>query len=250
MSKLFQQFNTNLPKYLLAAVLIIVPLFPKFPLFSVPGTYVAIRFEDLILLILGIVTFIKILKNPKAFFSDKIVLAFLIFFGVNLISVFSGVFLTKTAALHIGMLNYLRRAEYLVPLFAILVLFNDPEIKDNLSYYIKILMIVISVAFLYGLGQRYLAFPIIITQNDTYSKGVALRWTPGSHISSTFAGHYDLAAFMVIALPLFVTLLFSLKTNWSRLSVFLTISGGLWLLINSLSRISQHHSNFITPKFL
>ena len=79
MSKLLPRFNT-VSKYLIAAVLIIVPLFPKFPLIKVPGTYVAVRFEDLLLSILAVLTLVKILPNFKSFFKDTIVQAFLIFF--------------------------------------------------------------------------------------------------------------------------------------------------------------------------
>lgn len=235
----FQKLSNSAAKYLLGAVLIFVPLFLKFPLFAIPGTYVAIRFEDLLLFILGLFTFIKAIGSFKTFIKDELTLAFLLFFGINLISLISGIFVTKTVDMHIGLLNYLRRAEYLIPFFAILTLFNPKELKNNLDYYIKILLLVVVVAFIYGLGQRYLAFPIIITQNDTYAKGVALRWTPGSHISSTFAGHYDLAAFMVLVLPMFITLFFIIKEKWNRFWLFLTVAGGLWLLVNSLSRISQ-----------
>ena len=167
MQKLSLWYKNSLPKYLLAAVLIIVPLFPKFPLFAVPGTYVAIRFEDIILLILGIVTFIRIITNLKTFLKDEITIAFIIFFGVNLISLLSGVFLTKTVSLHLGILNYARRIEYLVPYFAIITLFTKDQVVKNLGYYIKILVIVIVIAFVEGLGQRYLSFPVITTQNDS-----------------------------------------------------------------------------------
>lgn len=239
MQKLSLWFKGKLPKYLLAAVLIIVPLFPKFPLFSVPGTYVAVRFEDLILLSLAVMVFFGVIKNFKTLIKDEIFLAFLLFFGVNLISLASAIFLTKTVTPHIAILNYLRRVEYLIPFFAIITLFDKKQISDNLNYFVKILLIVTVITFIYGLGQRYLSFPIIITQNDQYSKGVALRWTEGSHISSTFAGHYDLAAFMVMALPIFITLLFSLKDVWDKIFLLVATGGGLWLLINSLSRISQ-----------
>jgi hypothetical protein len=239
MQKLSLWFKEFFPKYLLAAILIIVPLFPKFPLIPIPGTYVAIRFEDIILLILGVLVLVKIIRNFKTFLKDKIVIAFIIFFAVNLISLLSGVLITKTVDLHLGIFNYIRRIEYLVPFFAVLALFTKEQITKNLSYYAKILIIVTIIAFIYGLGQRYLSFPIIITQNDQYAKGVALRWTEGSHISSTFAGHYDLAAYMVMMLPIFITLLFVLKGKWNKIWLFITTSGGLWLLINSLSRISQ-----------
>jgi hypothetical protein len=239
MQKLSLWFKGQLPKYLLAAVLIIVPLFPKFPLFSVPGTYVAIRFEDILLLILGIVTFIKIITNLKTFLKDEITIAFIIFFGVNLVSLLSGVLLTKTVGFQLGILNYARRIEYLVPYFAVLTLFTKEQITKNLSYFAKILVIVMLVTFVYGLGQRYFSFPLITTQNDQYSKGVALRWTSGSDITSTFAGNYDLAAFLVVMLPIFITLFFVLNGKWNKIWLFITVGGGLWLLVNSLSRISQ-----------
>jgi hypothetical protein len=226
-------------KYLLGALIIIVPLYPKFPLFAIPGTYVAIRFEDLILLVLGIITFVAMCTNIKESLKNEITIAFLIFFGVNLISLLSGVFLTKTAGLSIGLFNYFRRIEYLIPFFAINTLLTNKQAKEYLGYYVKLLIIVVVTAFVYGLGQMYLAFPIIITQNDQYAKGVALRWTPGSHISSTFAGHYDLAAVMVMLLPIFISIFFVLKNKWDKTIAFTTVCSGIWLLINSLSRISQ-----------
>lgn len=238
MQKLFLPFD-KCAKYLIAAILVIVPLYPKFPLLVVPGTYVAVRFEDLLLLILAVVTFAKLLPNLKSFLKDRIVRAFLIFFSVGLISVLSGVFVTQTVDFHLGILHLLRRVEYVVPFFAVLSLFSGDAVSKNLNYYLKILIIVVLVAFVYGLGQRYLSFPIIITQNEEYSKGVALRWTTGSHINSTFAGHYDLAAYIVIILPIFITIMLLVKDKLSKLFLLLASGGGLWLLINSLSRIAQ-----------
>ena len=239
MQKLSILFKDEIIKYLLAAVLIIVPLFPKFPLFSVPGTYVAVRFEDVILLVLGIVTLIRIIPRIKIFLKDKIVISLLIFFAVTFVSLLSGFLVTKTVSLHLAFLNYARRIEYLIPLFALLTISKKEHTKDYLDYFLKVLIGVTFVCFIYGLGQRYLSFPIIITQNSQYSKGVALRWTEGSHISSTFAGHYDLAAFMVMVLPILITLLFTAKGWWNRIIFLVTSGGGMWLLINSLSRISQ-----------
>ncbi|KKQ91782.1 MAG: hypothetical protein UT58_C0010G0003 [Microgenomates group bacterium GW2011_GWC1_39_7b] len=238
MSKLLSQFNT-VSKYLIAAVLIIVPLFPKFPLINVPGTYVAVRFEDLLLLILAAFTFIKILPNFKSFFKDEIVQAFLIFFGVGLLSVFAGVYLTRTAGLTLGLLHWARRIEYAVPFFAVLTLLSKEKVSENLDYYIKVLFVVIVAVFIYGVGEMYFRFPVIITQNMEYSKGVALFWTPGSHINSTFAGHYDLAAFIVLVLPIFITLIFLLREKFSKILFIIASGAGLWLLINSLSRTGQ-----------
>lgn len=238
MQKLSLLFK-KIPKYLIAAIFIIVPLFPKFPLISIPGTYVAIRFEDVLLLLLGILTLIKIVPNYKTLIKDKIIIALLIYFGIGAVSLLSGAFLTDTVGMGVGIFHFVRRIEYIVPFVAALVLLKKDDIKNDVDFYLKLLMIVTVVTFIYGLGQRYLSFPIIITQNEEYSKGIALRWTPGSHINSTFAGHYDLAAFMVMLLPMLIALLFTLKGRAERLLVALSVGGGLWLLINSISRISQ-----------
>lgn len=235
----FLKFLEPVSKYLIAAVLIIVPLFPKFPLIRLPITYVAIRFEDILLLLLGILTIIKILPDLKNFLKDEIVQAFLIFFGAGLVSLFAGVFLTKDVSLSVGIFHWARRIEYVVPFFAGLTLLAKEKVSENLQFYIKILLIVVVIAFIYGFGQRYFNFPIIITQNEEYSKGIALLWTSGSHINSTFAGHYDLASFIVLIIPILISLLFVFKDTFSRVLLFIASGASLWLLIVSLSRIGQ-----------
>lgn len=226
-------------KYLLAALLIIVPLYPKFPFIKVPGTYVAIRLEDILLFIIGFAVIFKVLPNLKTFLGDKIVKTFLIFFGVGLVSLLSGILITHTVVPTVGLFHWIRRIEYAVPFFAAITLLSKEEVTKNISFYTKILMIVVFITFIYGLGQRYFSFPMIITQNEEYSKGVALLWTPGSHINSTFAGHYDLAAFMVMTLPIFISTFYLLKDKVTKILLLIVTGGGLWLLINSLSRIAQ-----------
>lgn len=238
MPKLFPRFN-GFAKYLIAAVLIIVPLFPKFPLVNVPGTYVAIRFEDILLALLAILTAIQVLPNLKSFLKDEIVRAFLIFFGIGILSVLSGVYLTQTVDLQLGLFHWLRRIEYTVPFFAVLTLLAKKRASEDLDFYIKVLLIVVGFLFIYGFGQIYFKFPVIITQNEEYSKGVALLYTAGTQLNSTFAGHYDLSSFCVLILPIFLTLYFVLKNKLSRLFLLAGSGMGLWLLINSFSRTAQ-----------
>lgn len=225
-------------KYIVAAVLVIVPLFPKFPFIEVPGVSVSVRLEDFLVLALGIITLIKIIPNIRDYLKDKVVVAFLIFFGIGTVSLIGGVFITQTVVLSVGVLHLIRRIEYAVPLFAALALFKKGQAKTNLDFYLRILMLDVVVTFLYGLGQRYLYLPVIVTQNEEYSKGVALRWTPGAHINSTFAGHYDLASFIVLVLPVFTTLFFLTKKWAQKLWILAVCVSGLWLLGASLSRIS------------
>jgi hypothetical protein len=231
--------SERLSKYLIAAVLVIVPLFPKFPFIRVPGTYVAIRFEDLLLLFLALALLPKIIINFKNLLHDEIITSLLIFLGVGFLALCAGCFLTQTVSMKLGILHWLRRIEYLIPFFMAILLTKREEIGENLQFYLKILIMVSVIAFIYGFGQRYFKFPVIITQNEQYSKGVALVWTPGSHINSTFAGHYDLAGFVVLVLPIFLTSLIILKDKVTKVFLLAASGCGLWLLISSVSRIAQ-----------
>jgi len=231
--------SEKISKYLIAAVLIIVPLLPKFPLISVPGTYVSIRLEDVLMFLLALVLVPKFVMDFKKIWKDKIFVAILIFFTVTFISLLAGILITQTVELRLGLLHWARRVEYIIPFLATYLLFPRDKIKETVEFYFKILLIVMVIVFVYGLGQRYLNFPVIITQNEEYSKGIALRWSPGAHINSTFAGHYDLSAFMVLVLPIFLGVLFTLKEKLSKLFIAISSGMGLWLLISSVSRTAQ-----------
>jgi O-antigen ligase len=224
-------------KYVVAAILIFVPLYPKFPFIKIAGTYVAVRFEDFLIAGALVLALVKIIPKIKEFLKDEIIRSILLFLLVGLVSLISGAYVTETLNISIGALHLLRRVEYFAPFILVLALFPYEKGK-NLEFYIKVLMLVVVLAFFYGLGQRYLSFPVIITQNMEYSKGVALRWVSGSHINSTFAGHYDLASFMVLVLPIFISLFFVYKDKLAKIFLAFASLSGFWLLINSISRIS------------
>lgn len=225
-------------KYLVAAILLIVPLYPKFPFIRVPGTFVSIRIEDFLLVLTAVVLVPIFFRNIKRFTQDKINKAIILCLAVGFISVLYAIFVTKTVVPHIGLLHWARRVEYFIPFFLGLVALSD---KKNLEFYLKILIISISIMFVYGFGQKNFQWPIIVTQNLEYSKGVALRYIPGGHINSTFAGHYDLSTFLVFVLPIFVCFFFSLRGKSKfvvKMILFLTIFAGLCLIAFSGSRVS------------
>ena len=239
MQKLLKLFDESFGKYLLTAILLVVPLFPKFPAFRIPGTYVAVRLEDFLILFALLFFAIPFLQNIKSIFKNNVSRSILIFLGIGLVSLLSGVYLTQTVDLKIGFLHWFRRVEYLSLFFVSFVYVRSN--KDNnlfFDYTIKILLIINLLVFAYGLGQKYIELPVIVTQNEEYSKGIALRWVPGAHINSTFAGHYDLASFMVLILPIFVTAFFVLKDKASRIILGISVAFGFWLLSVAVSRIS------------
>ena len=236
MLKLFKAPEKIL-KYLLSAILIFIPLYPKFPFIRIPGTYVSVRPEDFLIFFLFIFLAIIFFPRYKKIFSEKIENSILIYIIVGLISLFSAVFVIKSVGVMIGTLHWARRIEYFIPFFAGVYILKSKN-SESLEFFIKILVVVTLLAFVYGLGQRYANWPVIITQNEEYAKGIALRWIPGSHINSTFAGHYDLASFLVMTLPIFITSFFIFKERKTRVILLMTVLAGLWLLINAVSRIS------------
>lgn len=99
--------------------------------------------------------------------------------------------------------------------------------KQFITILIVLFLVVVAVNF-YALGQQYLDWPVISTTNSEFSKGLLLRLTPGARVNSTFAGHYDLATFLAMALVLMTVLFFAAGKTLKTGIVFL---GGLTLLV-------------------
>lgn len=227
----------DIVKYIVAIILLMVPLYPKFPFITVPGTFVSIRLEDFVLVFALIVLVIIILPQIGTFIKETVNRSILIYLFVGLVSLISALLVTKTIIPHIGFLHFIRRVEYFVPFF--IGVYAIKRKRGNLEFYLKTLMITMSIIFLYGLGQKYLAWPIIITQNLEYSKGIALRYISGGHLNSTFAGHYDLGTFLVFILPVLLSIFFFVKSAKEKILVLGIFTGGLWLLAFSGSRVSS-----------
>lgn len=238
MQKLWSQISlAGIFKYGTAAILLVVPLYPKFPIFNIPGTYVAIRAEDFLLSILTFCWFVYFLKSDKKeFLQDKLNLALLLFVFSGLLSLLSAILLTKTVTVQIGLLHWLRRIEYLTPMFIALAAVKT---GTHRSFLLICLFISAFVAFVYGFGQMHFSWPVISTQNEEYAKGIALRWIPGARLHSTFGGHYDLAAFLLMFFPMAIAYLFTLRTMMGRLLIFfLLIIPTFWLFLQTEARIS------------
>jgi len=216
MQKLLNLFSPYY-KYLVTALLLVIPLFPKFPAFRVAGTYVAIRLEDFLILGTVLIFLAPCLSDIKQIKKNNVARSIILFVFIGLISLIAGIYLTETVTLKIGLLHWFRRIEYLSLFFVGFMFVKKYADSNFFSYLIKLLLVVNLIVFLYGIGQRYLNLPVIITQNEEYSKGVALRWTPGAHINSTFAGHYDLASYLVLVMPVFVAAFFYYKDKMAKI---------------------------------
>jgi hypothetical protein len=220
--------------------MLFIPLYPKFPSIRIPGIYVSIRLEDFLIFI-TLLLFVPILLNKrKDIIKESASKSIFVYLFVGFVSLLSAIFLTKTVDPLIGSLHLLRRVEYFSLFFVgfayIRYIVQDKE--KFLNYVLKLFIIIVYLIFAYGIGQRFLNFPVIITQNEEYSKGIALRWVPGAHINSTFGGHYDLASYIILIGPVLVMYLVTVKQKISKLVLMIAVYFCFMLLSFAVSRIS------------
>lgn len=221
--------------WLVLGLFIFIPLYPKFPLFNVKGTYVAIRIEDFLIAIVSICWFIGVLPNIKKLLSQSITQAMLLFWLIGAISLFSGIFLTQTVTPLLGLLHYLRRVEVMVLFFlGVSAISNVKQLK----IWLLTMLVVTFIIVLYGFGQQWFAFPVISTTNREFSKGLILRLTPDARVNSTFAGHYDLAAYLGMFLVVSASVFFYLsKFYFKVITIFISVLSFLLLSLTA-ARVS------------
>jgi len=233
-----QKYSFIFKKYLfwwVIGLFIFIPLYPKFPFINVPGTYVAIRLEDILIAVTFVWWVLSIGNEFKDLFKKTITQTFLLFWGVTLLSLFSGIFLTQTVVPHLGLLHYLRRVEVMVLFFiAASAITSFKQIK----IWLLTMLVVTILAVLYGFGQQYLSFPVISTTNREFSKGLILTLTPDARVNSTFAGHYDFAAYLAVTLTILSSVLLFYKRIVIRLLIALTSLFSLIILSLTAARIS------------
>lgn len=213
-----------------------IPLYPKFPLLNVSGTFVAIRIEDILIALTISLWGIRLLLSGrlKAFLKDKLNLALLLFFFIGTVSTFSAIFLTHTVIPHISLLHFFRRVEFmlLLPVVATVV-----RTKKKFISTLVVLGFTVLAVNLYALGQQNFDWPVISTTNSEFSKGLILRLTAGARVNSTFAGHYDLAVFLAMAIVILVALFFAVRKVF-KLPVLILMGLSGAVLIMTAARLS------------
>ncbi len=229
--KWFKWFDNNLIKTLVIGFIFLIPLYPKIPLKTVTFTYIAIRLEDLYLAIL-VGFFILQLIRKKIILNTKFLKLFILFWISVFISYLLGVFWLKTIDYpFVGFLHALRRVEYMILFF---IAGSTIKSKKDFQHLLNAFLVSLTLVNLYALGQKFLGFPAIQTMNPEFAKGRILYLTPEARISSTFAGHYDLAAYLVLLIPVTLSVFFYRQSK----KIFLLFILSLSILILTASRIS------------
>ncbi len=187
--------------------LIFIPLYFKFPLEGVIGTFVSIRLDDILVAAVFFVWGIYLISSGdwRKLFKDRLFQILATFFFIGAVSLFSAIFLTKTVSLSLGLLHYLRRVELFVFLPLVMTIIKNK--KQGYAFLFVSLVVLVIVNF-YALGQRYLHFPVVSTTTSELSKGMIYYLQEKDRVSSTFAGFYDLAVYMLMAITIIVPIIY------------------------------------------
>ncbi len=219
-------------------LLIFIPLYPKLPLFdAIPGYLVRVRLEDILVLMTGVWWLIQSLRGRIIWRAPLLeVVALYVITGA--VSLLSAVLLLQTVPLellHIGKsgLHFFRYLEYFSLFF---FMFSSITSIKQSKVAIWLLSFTVVVATIYGAGQKYWSFPVYSTMNREFSKGAQLSLSEFARVPSTFGGHYDLAAYLVIVLPLLLAVLMNHPWRAVKLSLTVVIILGCWLLFASGSK--------------
>ncbi|HEX8923879.1 MAG TPA: hypothetical protein VF828_04045 [Patescibacteria group bacterium] len=214
--------NVNLFRAIVAVLILFIPLYPKFPLANISETYVAIRLDDIVVALAVLIFFIYQLKNKFPVFKIKVTRYFLLYFLAIIVSNVTAYLIFQTVPRNLLLLHLFRRFEYMSLFFV--ALYGIKTSKDLKYPYITLIIATILVSA-YGLGQKYLSFPVISTMNSEFSKGQLLQMNVWTRISSTFAGHYDLASFMSVVLVIIAGVALLTKNIFLKI-----INWSVWLL--------------------
>ncbi len=238
MKKLYQYCKTNALLLLTLLLLIVIPLYPKIPLVDIRHTWVYIRIEDFIVLL--VLFFWGVLVARNAFsLKTPLTIPIFLFWSIGAVSTIHGVLLifpnlTDTYS-NVAFLSFLRRIEYMSLFF---VAYKAMKNKQHIWQVTIVLMVTVFIVSIYGIGQKYLGFPAFLTMNEEFAKGIPIRLSQLSRVSSTFSGHYDLAAYLVLIVPILVSMIFVLRNWLIRIFLIITVFFGLVVMSMTVSRIS------------
>src|SRR5258708_7638734 len=210
MKKLFQFLDNWILKIGVALIIAFIPLYPKLPSISIAHTWVYIRLEDFLITAVVLIWLMQLLRKKIAF-PFALSIPIVVYWIIGLCSlIFSLLFIAPHLANFfpkIAALQYFRRIEYMILFF---VGFSSVKTKKDVRDFLIVLSCSLVAILLYGLGQKFylsfwiafpnfarqfpFCFPSFQTGNEEFAKGIPLCLPEGSRMTSTFGGHYDLAA--------------------------------------------------------
>jgi len=235
LKKLLNPFLDSALPIAALVLLIFIPVYPKFPALDVPGTYVKVRVDDFLVAAALFLTLLKFLINRQKATKVGINRAIILYWVVGGVSLLGAIFSLQLVFPHLAVLHFLRRIEYMGLFF--LGFFALRE-KKEFNVFLNGLFLATFLVFIYGLGQKFFGWPVISTMNEEFSKGMLLELDIWARLNSTFSGHYDLAAFLSLVLPLILASLIKSHSWIKKLALGFLYLFAYYLLLNTASRVS------------
>ena len=219
-------------------LLAFIPLYPKLPIIGVTHTWVYIRLEDFIVAAI-LVFFVFLVLFKKVKLKTPLTFPILLFWFIGAVATIHGVILIFPTIANVfpnvAILSLFRRVEYISLFFIAYVSVKD---KRFIHPVIWVILGTLVLVVAYGVGQKFLGFPAYLTGNEQFAKGAALRISSLGRVPSTFAGNYDLAAYLVLIVPILTSLVFGFKNLILRGLFLAGAVLGFGLLFLTISRIS------------
>lgn len=241
MKQILSWLDKNILTLLTGILIVVIPLYPKLPLADlIEGYIVRARLEDILILFTGIVWIVQLWRKKIALPVNTITKLIYLYIIIGFLSTISAIFITHTVTMERAQLfkialHFLRRIEYFSLFF---ITYSSLRSRKDLYLFIKIAFITLVGVVIYGLGQKYLYWPAFSTMNREFSKGMRLYLTPTSRVMSTFGGHYDFAAYLMMCLTMIVTGFWLSSSKALKMLLVLVAIPAYWSLILTASRTS------------
>lgn len=239
MKKLWKWLQNNYTRIGVLFLLFFIPLYPKLPLIDVIRTWVYIRLEDFFIAALTALFLIKAIRDRGADFRTPMTTPIVVYWIVGAVSlIYSLLFLGRFIPNyfpHLAILHYFRRIEYMIVFF---IACSAMRSLRHVYVFLMVFALTVLGVVLYGLGQKYMGYPAFLTMNEEFAKGVPLYLSATSRITSTFAGHYDLAAFLVFTLAFFTSIFFGVDRIAVKIGIIALCLGSFVVLLLTASRVS------------
>jgi hypothetical protein len=238
MKKILSFIKNNFLFLITLFLLAFIPLYPKIPIVDIRNTWVYIRLEDFIVLFV-LLFWVALLYLKKISFKTPLTLPILIFWSIGVISTLHGILIifpnVANVFPNVAFLSLLRHVEYMSLFF---IAYEGMKNKKFIPFVLVTIILTLLGVIAYGFGQKYLGFPAYLTMNEEFAKGVPITLSALSRVPSTFAGHYDLAAYLVLVVPIIVSAIFGFKNLFIKLLLIIVSILGLVLLFMTVSRVS------------
>lgn len=238
MQKLIKWCNDHMLRIVTLVLLAFIPLYPKLPLLDIKNTWVYIRVEDFLVLFV-LLWWGSLFVRQKVSLKTPLTIPVFLFWIIGAVATLHGMLLIFPSLsgvfANVSFLSFVRRIEYMSVFF---IAYSAMNARGSMTPVVATVAGTALLVSLYGLGQKYLGFPAYLTMNEEFAKGTPLLLSSLSRISSTFAGHYDLAAYYVLVLPIIASLMFGYKNWLVRVILAAILTLGTVVLFMTVSRIS------------